>query len=159
MSDLDNTSITGLRNTLKSLRKDLSATKPGTSEWQDLADKIKTVEHRIKELNEKLGDQPSFWAKIQKAADKVWPVFDIISRVYAHVKAKMGEYVETYASMDSAMANTQKFTGMTRDQVESLNEEFKKMDTRTSREGLNELVIKRISRKSMTCGLLTFLSG
>lgn len=71
----------------------------------------------------------------------------------------MNEYVETYASMDSAMANTQKFTGMTRDQVESLNEEFKKMDTRTSREGLNELVIKRISRKSMTCGLLTFLSG
>ena len=82
-----------------------------------------------------------------------------IARLSKDLDEYKNKLVEAYATMDSAMANTQKFTGMTRDQVESLNEEFKKMDTRTSREGLNELAIKRISRKSMTCGLLTFLSG
>ena len=37
------------------------------------------------------------------------------------------------------MANVRKFTGMTAEQVAALNEEFKKIDTRTSREDLNKL--------------------
>lgn len=41
--------------------------------------------------------------------------------------------------MDQEMANVRKFTGMTAEQVEDLNEEFKKIDTRTSREDLNKL--------------------
>ena len=47
--------------------------------------------------------------------------------------------VSAYAEMDEAMANTRKFTGMTQEQVEDLNEAFRKMDTRTPRETLNEL--------------------
>lgn len=41
--------------------------------------------------------------------------------------------------MDAEMANVRKFTGMTEEQVADLNEEFKKMDTRTGREQLNML--------------------
>ncbi len=41
--------------------------------------------------------------------------------------------------MDAEMANVRKFTGMTAEQVAALNEEFKKIDTRTSREDLNKL--------------------
>lgn len=37
------------------------------------------------------------------------------------------------------MANVQKFTGMTRQSVEELNEEFKEIDTRTSVVELNKL--------------------
>lgn len=47
--------------------------------------------------------------------------------------------VSAYADMDAEMANVRKYTGMTAEQVAVLNEEFKKMDTRTSREGLNQL--------------------
>lgn len=41
--------------------------------------------------------------------------------------------------MEAEMANVRKYTGMTAEQVENLNEAFKQMDTRTSREGLNKL--------------------
>ena len=47
--------------------------------------------------------------------------------------------VKAYADMDAEMANVRKYTGMTKEQVEDLNEEFKKMDTRSSREQLNIL--------------------
>lgn len=47
--------------------------------------------------------------------------------------------VQQYAEMQEAEAQVRKYTGMTADEVERLNEEFKKMDTRTSREELNAL--------------------
>jgi len=47
--------------------------------------------------------------------------------------------VKAYADMDAEMANVRKFTGMAKEQVEDLNEKFKKMDTRTAREQLNVL--------------------
>ena len=51
-----------------------------------------------------------------------------------------GRYaVNAYAEMDAEMANVRKFTGMTAEQVALLNQEFQKIDTRTSREDLNRL--------------------
>ena len=47
--------------------------------------------------------------------------------------------VQTYADMQAEEANVIKYTGMTAEQVERLNEEFRRMDTRTSRENLNRL--------------------
>ncbi|MBQ7734370.1 MAG: hypothetical protein IJT61_00340, partial [Bacteroidales bacterium] len=40
------------------------------------------------------------------------------------------EYVDAYARMDDAMTNVSKYTGLTREEVEQLNEAFQKMDTR-----------------------------
>ena len=47
--------------------------------------------------------------------------------------------VQQYAEMQEAEAQVRKYTGMTADEVERLNEDFKQMDTRTSREQLNAL--------------------
>lgn len=47
--------------------------------------------------------------------------------------------VEKFASMDEEMTNVRKYTGQTADEVERMNEDFKKMDTRTAREKLNQL--------------------
>ena len=43
------------------------------------------------------------------------------------------------AAMEDVYADVMKTTGMTREEVGDLNEEFKRMDTRTSREQLNAL--------------------
>ena len=47
--------------------------------------------------------------------------------------------VQQYAEMQEAEAQVRKYTGMTAEGVERLNEDFKQMDTRTSREQLNAL--------------------
>lgn len=41
--------------------------------------------------------------------------------------------------MDEEMTNVRKYTGQTADEVERMNEDFKKMETRTAREKLNQL--------------------
>lgn len=49
------------------------------------------------------------------------------------------EYVDAYARLDDAMTNVSKYTGLTREDVKQLNEEFRQMDTRTPTEKLNAL--------------------
>ena len=49
------------------------------------------------------------------------------------------EYVDAYATLDDAMTNVSKYTGLTREEVKQLNEEFRQMDTRTPTEKLNAL--------------------
>lgn len=47
--------------------------------------------------------------------------------------------VEEYAKMDDEMTNVRKYTGQAAEEVERMNEDFKKMDTRTPRQKLNQL--------------------
>ena len=47
--------------------------------------------------------------------------------------------VNAFAEMDEQLANTRKYTGLSVEATKELNEIFKKMDTRTPREKLNEL--------------------
>lgn len=47
--------------------------------------------------------------------------------------------VDAYAEMEEAESQVIKYTELTKEQVKDLNEEFKKMDTRTARDRLNEL--------------------
>ena len=52
---------------------------------------------------------------------------------------KLKDLVADAAELDDAYADVMKTTGLTRDEVLKLNESFKKMDTRTAREQLNQL--------------------
>lgn len=139
LNDLSNTSIHGLRNTLKYLQKELAMTKPNTRQWQDLADKVDLVKGRIAELNEELEGSQSLWAKFKNWALGAWPAIDLLNQWGGNIGDIARNAVDAYASMEQEMANVRKFTGMTADQVADLNEEFKKIDTRTSREDLNKL--------------------
>ena len=139
LNNLSSTSIHGLKNALKYLQGELAKTKPGTKKWQRYADQIEAVRKRIRELNSEVGDGSSIWEKFGEWSVKAWPAFDLISQWGRKAYNVMKEAVDAYAEMDQEMANVRKFTGMTQEQLADLNEEFKKMDTRTSREDLNKL--------------------
>lgn len=139
LNDLGNTSIHGLRNALKYLQRELSMTKPNTEQWHKYADQIELVKGRIAELNNELEGGQSLWARFKSWAEDTWPAIDLLTKGYDAAVSTLREYVDAYASMDQELANVRKFTGMTAEEVEDLNEEFKKMDTRTTREGLNQL--------------------
>ncbi len=47
--------------------------------------------------------------------------------------------VDEFAEMQEAQSQVRKYTGMTTEEVNGLNEEFKRMDTRTARDRLNDL--------------------
>lgn len=55
------------------------------------------------------------------------------------VTTTIRQCVKDFADMEEAMADVRKYTGQTAEQVHEMNEDFKRMDTRTSREQLNAL--------------------
>lgn len=129
----------GLKKALNYLRKEISMTKPNTEAWRDYAQKIEAVKARLEELNGEVEDSRSKWTKFKDWSLSAWPALDLLKQG-AHLFVEFArESVDAFATMDQEMANVRKFTGMTAEQVNDLNEEFKKMDTRTSRENLNKL--------------------
>ena len=139
LNNLANSSIHGLRNALKYLEKELRMTKPNTEAWYAYADQIELVKGRIAELNDEMEGGQSLWSQFKNWAEDTWPAIDLLSRGYDSAISFLRSYVDAYASMDQEMANVRKFTGMSEAQVRNLNEAFKEIDTRSSREQLNKL--------------------
>lgn len=148
---LDKATPKELKQTLRSLEQQLNKIERGSKAWEEHTEKIRRVKKEFESVNNSLKLQQTGWQKMSDWINK-WQTLSLGG--VAAVSGIIGlgkKAVQAYADMDSAMANTQKFTGMTREQVEFLNDEFKNMDTRTSREGLNELAQSagRLGKKSV----------
>lgn len=128
-----------LNRALRTLMGRLQGIQKGSKDWDAHVRAIQMIKEKIAEMNEELSESPTLWGRIKTFADDIWPVFDLIVRGYDSIMSTLMGFVNAYAEMDQEMANVRKFTGMTEAQVRSLNEEFKKIDTRTSREELNKL--------------------
>ena len=139
LTSLDTASTAQISRAIKTLQKQLKDLPAGSQIWKEHAEKIKVLKTRLNELNDAMKPQETMWDKLSKKFLQVWPIFDLIAKGYDMVAGKMREFVDAFAAMDQEMANVRKFTGMTADQVAAMNEEFKKIDTRTSREDLNRL--------------------
>lgn len=136
---LDRATPKELKTALRQLNKELNTMQRGSKAWNEQVAKIQKVKKELDAVNASLATQRTRWQKLNDWVAK-WQTM-ILGGVafFTRLKSIGNDAVQAYADMDSAMANTQKFTGMTREEVEQLNDEFKKMDTRTSREQLNEL--------------------
>ena len=139
LTSLDTATTKQIKHAIKTLQKQLRDIPSGSEVWQEHAEKIKELKTRLKELNAEMEPQETMWDRLSKKFFQLWPMVDLLSDGYNMVAGRMREFVDAYASMDQEMANVRKFTGMTAEQVAALNKEFKKIDTRTSREELNKL--------------------
>ena len=130
-----------LQNTLKLINQELNsgAVKRGSKEWKAYQEQIKQVNAELRKIQAESRETESTLNRANNFLTKWGNAIVGGMAAMAGVTMAGKQAVQAYADMDSALANTQKYTGMAREDVERLNEEFKKMDTRTSREGLNEL--------------------
>ena len=128
-----------LEKALRTLNKQLKDMVPGSDIWDSHQSKIQELKERLSELRGEVESQQSAWESFKTWAGKAWPALDLLEKGYDIFIPVMREYVDAYAGMEQEMANVRKFTGMTEEEVASLNEEFKKIDTRTPREELNKL--------------------
>lgn len=136
---LDKATPKELKATLKQLNKELNSIQRETDAWNAHVDKIHAVKKELESVNSTLATQRTRWQKLGDFINK-WQTMAVATfAVFMKIVSVGRSAVDAYASIDQEMANTQKFTGMAREEVEFLNEEFKKMDTRTGREELNKL--------------------
>lgn len=139
MKNLDKAAPNDLRKTLQILERQLQSIERGSSAWTAQVERIKQVKAQIKTVNEELAVHETFMQRMNRTFNN-WgqsimaAAASVTGLVMAGKKA-----VQIYAEMDQEMANVRKYTGMTAEEVEHMNEEFKKIDTRTSRDNLNKL--------------------
>ena len=139
LKNLDRATPKELNKTLYTLKQQLNGIERGTAEWNRQAEAIKRVKAEIARVNADLIEGEGFWDRFnRKMNDWQTTLMGMIAAVTGLIMAGRSA-VKAFADMDAEMANVRKFTGMTKEQVEDLNEEFKKMDTRTAREQLNVL--------------------
>lgn len=136
---LDTATPNELRRALSQLNRELRTMERGSAAWDAHVDKIRQLKAEIREINDEINGHES-------AVDKTKGFFDGIGgkvlgagAAITGLTALTRAAVDAYAGMEQEEANVRKFTGMTAEQVASLNDEFKKMDTRTPREQLNML--------------------
>lgn len=139
LAKLNEASPKELRHTLKQLKADLDHMERGSSAWNRHVEAIKRVKAEIKNVDAELREHEGLLSRLNRKVNE-WGM-SIASAVAAFTGLVFTarQAVQAYADMEAEMANVRKFTGMTEEDVEKLNEEFKKMDTRTSREDLNKL--------------------
>ena len=136
---LDKATPKELQKTLQTLNKQLDYMERGSDAWTAQAQRIRLVKEEIARVNGELAKSQTFlerfnskWQEWQTVA--VGGVAALTGAVMAGKQA-----VQMYAEMEQEMASVRKYTGMTAEQVEHLNEQFKKIDTRSPREELNRL--------------------
>ena len=140
---LDKASPKELNRTLKELKRSLNGIERGTDEWNKQCESIKRVKAEIANVNEELRETEKenvgLVDRINGFVDKWGNIIAGAAAVGTGLVLAGRKAVNAFAEMDAEMANVRKFTGLADDEVKELNEDFKKMDTRTSREDLNKL--------------------
>lgn len=139
LAKLNESSPKELRHTLKQLKADLDHMERGSSAWKAHVEAIKRVKAEIKNVDAELREHEGLLSRLNRKVNEWGMSIASAAAAFTGLVFTARQAVQAYADMEAEMANVRKFTGMTEEDVEKLNEEFKKMDTRTSREDLNKL--------------------
>lgn len=144
-SEVDN-SIPAIQKRIRELTRDVKKMTIGTKEYTDTVQAIAQLngilaEHKkairgVAEESETLGDKLGGMAEF---FNKWYYTLQTGIDALGGITTTIRQCVNDYADMEEAMADVQKYTGQTSAQVHDMNEDFKRMDTRTSREQLNAL--------------------
>ena len=139
MRKLDRATPRELQKTLQTLNRQLDYMERGSDAWNAHIEKIKKVKAEIASVNEEIRGQEGWFSRMnRKLNDWQMSIMGAAAAVTGLIMAGR-KAVSAYADMDAEMANVRKYTGMTAEEVEVLNEEMKTIDTRSSREELNRL--------------------
>ena len=139
MSQLNKATPTDLNKALKFLNNELKTIERGTPAWDAHVQKIRQVKAEIDKVNAELKQSESMLTRVKNRINDWGATAATAAAALTGVIAAGKAAVQTYAEMQQEEANVRKYTGMTEEQVNHLNDAFKKMDTRTSREELNQL--------------------
>ena len=139
LKQLDKATPKELQRTLKTLEKQLNNLERGSEAWKRQTEYIKQVRAEIDKVNRELRNSETFWERFNRKMNDWQTTLAAGAAAVTGVIMAGRSAVNAYAEMDAEMANVRKFTGMTAEQVALLNQEFQKIDTRTSREDLNRL--------------------
>lgn len=139
MSNLKTSSIRDLEYSIKALNQQMHGMERGTEQFKQMELKAKQLKAELQAVRAEGVAQESW---IKRSADLFNRMQGLAIGAVAAISGitfTVKKCVEEYAKMDDEMTNVRKYTGQAAEEVERMNEDFKKMDTRTPRQKLNQL--------------------
>lgn len=139
MSNLKTSSIRDLEYSIKALNQQMHGMERGTEQFKQMELKAKQLKAELQAVRAEGVAQESW---IKRSADWFNRMQGIALGAVAAISGitfTVKKCVEEYAKMDDEMTNVRKYTGQAAEEVERMNEDFKRMDTRTPRQKLNQL--------------------
>lgn len=139
MSNLKTSSIRDLEYSIKAINQQMKGMERGTEQMEQMELKAKQLKAELQAVRAEGVAQESW---IKRSADWFNRMQGLALGAVAAISGitfTVKKCVEEYAKMDDEMTNVRKYTGQTAEEVERMNEDFKKMDTRTPRQKLNQL--------------------
>ena len=148
---LDKATPKQLRDTIKEIYKTLNSgtVERGSEEWDAYMHAIRAAKTELQKLNDEQkafekdkGAVEGFRKMGERWVGAVTVAGTAVNAVIGAVSgamSKMREYVDEFAEMQEHMSGVVKYTGLSAEAVDDLNESFKGLDTRTPRAALNDL--------------------
>lgn len=139
--EVENT-LQSIRNEVVKLEREQRKLPIGSEEYLKKGKEIAELKTMLKQQEINVQDLGNAW---KDATFKMAEYSNILMGVQSAFQmidlgiGKIKDLAKDAAALDDAYGQVMKTTGLTHEQVEQLNEAFKKMDTRTSREQLNQL--------------------
>lgn len=128
-----------LRKGARQLKTQLDKAVPGTEKWVALRADFTLTKQRMKELTVQAVETRFSLSKITDGFNKYAAIGASTIAVLTGVTMTARKCVDEFVEMQEAEAQVVKYTGMAKQEVSELNDEFKQIDTRTVREDLNAL--------------------
>ena len=135
-----------LQKTIRQINAELNSgtVLRGSEQWKAYTEALKSAKKELEAIKEQqvFEKELSFGDKIANLGQKWMGAIVSISAItdlFDRTRQWMTNFVNMYAEMQEHMSGVRKYAGLATEEVEELNEAFKKMDTRTPREKLNDL--------------------
>ena len=109
---------------------------PGTAAWKKYNTELQAVTARMAQLRAESTATEGAMCRMASGVNKYIGTVTAAFAAAAMYGSGLYKAVQTYSGLDEAMSNTRKTTGMTREEVEALNDSIGKIDTRTAQEEL-----------------------
>lgn len=147
MANIGKATVPELKNAIKILERTMNSgyVERGTKEWETFEQQIRECRVEVKKLEnatkvkEKDKTILDNFAEFGNKWVGIIGFINMGSQIIDSNTQWVRGLVKEYAEMEETLADVHKYTGLSISDVAELNEEFKKMNTRTPREALNGL--------------------
>lgn len=139
LATLKTSSIRDLEYSMKALNRQMRGMQRGTEQFKQMELKAKQLKTALQAVRAEGVAQESWIKRCADWSNRMQGIALGVVTAISGITFTVKKCVEVYAKMDDEMTNVRKYTGQAAEEVERMNEDFKKMDTRTPRKKLNQL--------------------
>jgi len=139
LTSISSANIRDLEYSIKILNERMRKIPRGTAEFREMELQVKKLRTELERTRYEGKAQQGWLSRMADGFNKVQGAFIILITMFTQLRFRIQQCIADFAQMEEEMANVRKYTGQTTEEVHEMNEEFKRTDTRTSRERLNQL--------------------